>query len=226
MKELVAALEAGLVVAAATESFFGLLADATSSAALDTLLRVKPRGADKGIPLILPDAKSWSLLVPEVPAVARALADALWPGALSIALPARAELDRRVTLDGSVAVRVAAASPAAELARLFGKPLTATSANLPGDPPTTDDAGVMAQLGPAVASGPPGPGSAHRRLGVPSPNGRRAAVLSNLGRRTAARLPLVQTDQRLEGARLGDGASEGPAAAAGDHRRQFQRVGA
>jgi L-threonylcarbamoyladenylate synthase len=153
MKELVAALEAGLVVAAATESFFGLLADATSSAALDTLLRVKPRGADKGIPLILPDAKSWSLLVPEVPAVARALADALWPGALSIALPARAELDRRVTLDGSVAVRVAAASPAAELARLFGKPLTATSANLPGDPPTTDDAGVMAQLGPAVASG-------------------------------------------------------------------------
>ncbi len=153
MKELVAALEAGLVVAAATESFFGLLADATSSAALDTLLRVKPRGADKGIPLILPNAQSWQLLVPAVLPAARALADALWPGALSSALPARTGLDRRVTLDGSVAVRLPAASPAAELARLFGRPLTATSANLPGDAPTTDDASVLAQLGHAVTSG-------------------------------------------------------------------------
>lgn len=153
MKELVRALEAGLVVAAATETFFGLLVDATSSAALDNLLRVKPRGADKGIPLVMPDASSWPLLVPEVFPAARALADALWPGALTIALPARPELDRRVTLDGSVAVRVPAASPAAELARLFGKPLTATSANLPGEAPATDETAVAAQLGQAVASG-------------------------------------------------------------------------
>ena len=153
MKELVAALEAGLVVAAATESFFGLFVDATSSAALDNLLRVKPRGADKGIPLVMPDASSWPLLVPEVPPAARALANALWSGALSIALPARAELDRRVTLDGSVAVRVPAPSPAAELARLFGRPLTATSANLPGDAPATDETAVAEQLGQAIASG-------------------------------------------------------------------------
>lgn len=153
MKELIAQLEAGLVVAAATETFFGLLVDATRPAALDALLRVKPRGADKGIPLILPDVASWGVLVPEVPPAARALADALWPGALSIALPARPELDRRVTLDGSVAVRLPAESPAAELARLFGKPLTATSANLPGDPPATEETEVLRQLGQAVASG-------------------------------------------------------------------------
>jgi len=153
VKELVAALEAGLVVAAATESFFGLFVDATSSAALDNLLRVKPRGADKGIPLVMPDASSWPLLVAEVPPAARALAEALWPGPLTIALPARAELDRRVTLDGSVAVRVPAPSPAAELTRAFGKPLTATSANLPGDAPATDETAVAEQLGQAIASG-------------------------------------------------------------------------
>ena len=153
MRELVAALERGLVVAAATESFFGLFVDATSSAALDNLLRVKPRGADKGIPLVMPDASSWALLVPEVPPAARALADALWPGALSIALVARPELDRRVTLDGSVAVRVPGPSPAAELTRLFGKPLTATSANLPGDAPATSETAVAEQLGQAIASG-------------------------------------------------------------------------
>jgi tRNA threonylcarbamoyl adenosine modification protein (Sua5/YciO/YrdC/YwlC family) len=153
VRELVARLEAGLVVAVATESFFGLLADATSRAALDVLLRVKPRGADKGIPLILPSANAWDLLVADVPPAARALAAALWPGALSIALAARPELDRRVTLDGSVAVRVPGSSPAAELARLFGKPLTATSANLPGEPPATDETEVVRQLGQAVASG-------------------------------------------------------------------------
>jgi L-threonylcarbamoyladenylate synthase len=153
MRELIRALEAGLVVAAATESFFGLLADATNSGALDALLRVKPRGAEKGIPLVLPDEASWASLVVEVPPAARALVAELWPGALSIALPARPALDSRVTLDGSVAVRLPAACPAADLARAFGKPLTATSANLPGQAPATCDADVSRTLGQAIASG-------------------------------------------------------------------------
>lgn len=153
MNELVQALERGLVVAAATESSFGLLADATNPAALDRLLAVKSRGADKGIPIVLPDQESWSLLVPEVPPAALALARACWPGALSIALRANPSLDPRLTLDGSVAVRLAGASLAADLARVFGKPLTATSANLPGEPPANSDAEVVAALGSAVARG-------------------------------------------------------------------------
>jgi tRNA threonylcarbamoyl adenosine modification protein (Sua5/YciO/YrdC/YwlC family) len=153
VKELVLALEQGLVVAAATESSFGLLADATSKRALDRLLAVKPRGADKGIPIILPDETSWSLLVPEVPAGALALAREFWPGAFSIALRAYPSLDSRLTLDGSVAVRLPGASLAADLARAFGKPLTATSANLPGDPPANSDAEVLAALGSAALRG-------------------------------------------------------------------------
>jgi L-threonylcarbamoyladenylate synthase len=153
VKELVLALEQGLVVAAATESSFGLLADATSKRALDRLLAVKPRGADKGIPIILPDEASWSLLVPDVPAAALALAREFWPGAFSIALRAYPSLDSRLTLDGSVAVRLPGASLAADLARAFGKPLTATSANLPGDPPANSDAEVLAALGSAALRG-------------------------------------------------------------------------
>jgi L-threonylcarbamoyladenylate synthase len=153
VNEFVSALERGLVVAVATESSFGLFADATRSEALDTLLRVKPRGAEKGIPVVLPDAEAWSVLVPEVPRAARALALACWPGALSIALPARPELDRRLTLDGSVAVRVAGESPAAALALAFGKPLTATSANLPGEPPAISAEEVERALGPAIDAG-------------------------------------------------------------------------
>lgn len=153
MNEHVRALEAGLVVAAATETLFGLLVDATNPRALDALLRVKPRGADKGIPLILPDEASWAALVPEVPPAARVLAAEFWPGSLSIALPALPGLDPRVTLDGSVAVRLPPPCGAAELARAFGRPLTATSANLPGEPPATRDTEVLQALGQAVESG-------------------------------------------------------------------------
>jgi tRNA threonylcarbamoyl adenosine modification protein (Sua5/YciO/YrdC/YwlC family) len=137
LKTLVEALGEGRVVAIATESFFGLLADATSSPAIDALLALKPRGADKGIPLILPGRTSWEALVAGVPPEAAALADAFWPGALSIALPVGSGVDARLALDGTVAVRLPGASPAAELSRAFGRPLTATSANLPGSPPAT-----------------------------------------------------------------------------------------
>jgi L-threonylcarbamoyladenylate synthase len=133
----VSALERGFVVAIATESFFGLLADAAHPDAVERLSSLKPRGADKGMPLVLPDRAAWDALVVEVPRAASVLADAFWPGGLSVALRAAPTLDRRLLLDGRVAVRVPGASPAAELARVFGRPLTATSANLPGEPPAT-----------------------------------------------------------------------------------------
>jgi L-threonylcarbamoyladenylate synthase len=96
---------------------------------------------------------SWPALVDAVPPAAHALGRAFWPGAFSIALAARSGLDPRLTLDGSVAVRVPGPSQAADLARAFGKPLTATSANLPGAPPATSDAEVQAMLGAAVERG-------------------------------------------------------------------------
>jgi tRNA threonylcarbamoyl adenosine modification protein (Sua5/YciO/YrdC/YwlC family) len=195
VNDFVDALGRGLVVAVATESSFGLFADATRPEALDTLLRVKPRGAEKGIPVVLPASNAWSLLVPEVPRVAQALAAACWPGALSIALPARPALDRRLTLDSSVAVRVAGESPAAVLARAFGRPLTATSANLPGEPPATTAEEVLRALGPAVDSG--------LLLVVPgtSPGGLPSTLLSIDGARVRAvrsgRVPLARVREVL-----------------------------
>ena len=128
-----AQLRAGGVVAIATESFFGLLADIANPSAVDALFGLKPRGADKGVPIVLPARAAWASLVSgKVPALAQGFADALWPGGLSIALPAASSVPDRIALDGSIAVRLPGASPAAELARRFGRPLSATSANLPG----------------------------------------------------------------------------------------------
>lgn len=155
--DLQAALEqlaAGKVVAAATESFFGLLADIGNPAAIDALCALKPRGADKGMPVLLPTRAAWAELVAgEIPTLALAFADAFWPGGLSIALPASPSVSGRVSLGGSLAVRLPGSSPAAELARRFGRPLSATSANLPGAPPTVHSAAVLAAFPEATAQG-------------------------------------------------------------------------
>jgi L-threonylcarbamoyladenylate synthase len=150
--EALSALSRGGIVAAATETFFGFLADPRIQGALDRLFELKGRAATHGVTLLLPDRAGWSSLVTEVPEIAARLADRFWPGPLTIALPARPELDRRVTVDDTVATRLAGPSDAARIAAAFGAPLTATSANRTGEPPgrTSDEVGF--RFGPELAS--------------------------------------------------------------------------
>ena len=147
-------LAAGGVVAAATESFFGLLADIGNPNALDALFGLKPRGADKGVPTLLPSRDAWQGLVAgKIPRLAHAFADAFWPGGLSIALPAGHEVSARVALGGSLALRLPGPSAAAELARRSGRALSATSANLPGEAPAVRSTAVVATFAQAIAQG-------------------------------------------------------------------------
>jgi len=102
----------------------------------------------------LPSRSAWSALVAgAIPSLAAAFADAHWPGGLSIALPAAPNVAPRVALDGSLAVRLPGASIAAEIARRFARPLSATSANLPGAPPATRSDAVAAAFEAAIARG-------------------------------------------------------------------------
>ncbi len=135
LDKAVAMLRGGKVVAAATETFFGLLADIEEPRALDAVFRFKGRGAERASALLLPSFEAWSELVVTIPPQAERLAEAFWPGPLTIVLPARAGLDPRLVVDGRVGVRLPASSPAADLVRAYGKPLTATSANRTGEPP-------------------------------------------------------------------------------------------
>jgi L-threonylcarbamoyladenylate synthase len=134
-EQALAALHRGQVVAAATETFFGLLADARQSAAIDRVLWLKGRDAAKGISLLLPTRESWGSVVIGIPELAQRLAERFWPGPLTIVLPARPDLDSRLTVDGKVAARWPGESVAASLTSAFGAPVTATSANLSGQPP-------------------------------------------------------------------------------------------
>lgn len=149
----VLSLKTGGVVAAATETLFGLLADARNPAALDRLVELKPRGTEKGIGLIVASMEAWHALVGSPPPVARILAERFWPGPLTIALSPAVQLDPRVMLDGTVAVRMPGPSTALELGRAFGGALTATSANPPGAAAAGDAASVRGYFEADVRAG-------------------------------------------------------------------------
>ncbi len=151
----IAALARGGVVAAATETFFGLLVDARRSDAVDALFELKGRAEQKGVALLVPGQRVWESLVIEVLPLARALADRFWPGPLTIALAARGDLDPRLTMNATVAVRRPGPSDASRITEAWGGPLTATSANLAGEPPAASSAEVTRTpaFRDAIASG-------------------------------------------------------------------------
>jgi len=142
----VVALRRGEIVAYPTETFYGLAVDPFDELALARLRELKGRG-DKGISALVVGAEMLERLCEPPPPKARALMERFWPGALTLALPARAGVPAALVIDGCVAVRESPHPLARALVRAFGGPLTTTSANLAGQPPATTPEEVTAALG-------------------------------------------------------------------------------
>ena len=162
MRAFVEALIAGGVVACPTETQMGLLANALDAGAIARVSALKQRPAGEPIGLIAPSVQSALSLVIEMTPLARALAEQHWPGPLTLVMRARAHVPAGVQKDGTVAIRVPGPSPALELVRAYGGPLTATSANISGQPPLWTEAELLAAFGAGLAGIVPGtpPGSA------------------------------------------------------------------
>jgi L-threonylcarbamoyladenylate synthase len=146
-------LRDGGVVAVATESFFGLLADPFLPRALDLLFEIKGRSAEHGVALMAPSVEVWRSLISCPSPLAECFARHFWPGPLTLVCPCVPGLDPRVTSASTVGVRVPGPCPASRLLDFFGASLTATSANLAGEPPCKSSVEVHAVFGSAVAAG-------------------------------------------------------------------------
>ncbi|HEY2730172.1 MAG TPA: L-threonylcarbamoyladenylate synthase [Polyangia bacterium] len=142
----VVALRRGEIVAYPTETFYGLAVDARDELALARLRELKGRG-EKAFSVLVVGAEMLQLLCEPPSPRARALIERYWPGALTLALPARLNVPAALVADGCVAVRESPHPLARALVRAFRGPITATSANLPGAPPATTPAEVEAALG-------------------------------------------------------------------------------
>jgi L-threonylcarbamoyladenylate synthase len=159
-------LATGGLVAFPTDTVYGVGAHAFDADAVERLYAAKERPRSMAIPILLASVADLPLAAREVPPVAQRLAEAFWPGALTIVLPRQPALPLVLTAGGdSVAVRVPDHPVTRALIAALGAPLAATSANISGQPsPVTADE-VTAQLGGRVdliLDGGPCPG------GVPS----------------------------------------------------------
>ncbi|MBU0494167.1 MAG: threonylcarbamoyl-AMP synthase [Chloroflexi bacterium] len=158
-------LRAGGVVAFPTDTVYGLGAHAFQPAAVARLYTIKDRPWDRAIPLLLAEPDDVRLVTDDVPAIARRLMTAFWPGALTIVLPRNSRVPDVVTAGGdTVALRVPDHARVRRLIALVGAPLAATSANPSGctEPVTTAEvqAGLGSRIAAIVASRDPCPGGA------------------------------------------------------------------
>ncbi len=129
----------GGVVAIPTETVYGLAANALDGAAVSKIFQAKGRPQDNPLIVHIGSFADIYPLVKTVPQFAVRLADAFWPGPLTIVLPKTGLIPPEVSagLD-TVAVRMPAHPIARAVIKAAGVPLAAPSANVSGSPsPTT-----------------------------------------------------------------------------------------
>ncbi len=159
LRQAGALLRAGEVVGMPTETVYGLAANALNGAAVAKIFLAKGRPQDNPLIVHIADKEQLSTLARMAPESARKLADAFWPGPLTIILPKAACIPDEVSagLD-TVGIRLPSHPVARALIREAGVPLAAPSANLSGRPSTTTSGHVMEDLGgkiPAIVEGGP-----------------------------------------------------------------------
>ena len=141
-------IRGGGVVALPTDTLYGLAADPFRRDAVARLFEVKGRPALRALPLMASDTAQITASIGPLNAVAARLATAFWPGPLTLLVTAPPGLGADVTGgSGRVGVRVPADAVARAVCRAVGSPVTATSANISGEPPTSDPDEVERTLG-------------------------------------------------------------------------------
>lgn len=149
----VAALRAGDLVILPTETVYGLAADAADPAAIARIFEAK--GRPRFNPLIAHVSdRDMAERIAALPPLAAKLADAFWPGPLTLVVPitdtaavcdlARAGLD-------TVALRAPAHPLAQQVIAAFGGPVCAPSANRSGRPSPTTYFDAVEETGSSVA---------------------------------------------------------------------------
>ena len=132
------------VVAIPTDTYYSL-------AAVDEIYRVKGRPENRALPILVNSIEQVMLLARETSPNFLRLAEAFWPGALTIVVDAAHRLPLKITANtGKVALRWPNSLVVARLIDEFEGPITGTSANISGFPSCSSAEQVMKQLGTRV----------------------------------------------------------------------------
>jgi L-threonylcarbamoyladenylate synthase len=151
--EAAAALRAGRLVILPTETVYGLAADAADPSAIAAVYEAKGRPRFNPLIAHLVDVAA-ARHVARLDSRAERLAEAFWPGPLTIVAPIA---DAALVCDlaraglGTVAVRAPAHPVAQAVLQAFGRPVCAPSANRSGRPSPTTFADAIEETGAAAA---------------------------------------------------------------------------
>lgn len=150
-RQATAILHEGGLVSFPTETVYGLGADARNPEAVARIFSAKGRPADHPLIVHIADAGQLNQWAQNIPDVAWKLAQAFWPGPLTLILPRLCDVPDAVTggLD-TVALRVPAHPVALALLNEFGGGIAAPSANRYGRVSPTSAQDVREELGESV----------------------------------------------------------------------------
>lgn len=159
VKHVARCLDSGMVVALPTDTFYGLAVDPVNLRAVEQIYELKTRAKHKPLSLLIASVAQGYELARDLDTVFDRLAEKFWPGPLTLIVKAGSRLPLRVTAHtGNVALRVPEAPIARAVVEQLGLPITATSANLAGQPECTHARCVREQLGdqiPLIVDGGP-----------------------------------------------------------------------
>jgi L-threonylcarbamoyladenylate synthase len=147
----VAILQGGGVVALPTDTVYGICVALDTPGGVERLFEVKRRPPDKGIMLLL-ERLEQAAGIGVMNAAAEALAEACWPGGLTVVVPRRPDRPLPDALTGgapTIGLRVPNHPAPRALAGGVG-PLPTTSANVSGLPEGGDASEIREQLGDAI----------------------------------------------------------------------------
>lgn len=147
LKEAAGILQNGGLVAFPTETVYGLGGDATDKEASRKIYQAKGRPSDNPLIVHIADFKQLEDISQDLPKEARALADAFWPGPLTMVVNKNNVIPYETTggLD-TVAVRMPSHPVALALIKESGCMIAAPSANTSGRPSPTKASHVYEDL--------------------------------------------------------------------------------
>jgi len=125
----------GGLVAVPTETVYGLAGNGLDAEAVAKIYEAKGRPSIKPLSLLVPDMGMVKAVCAKIPESARLLAEAFWPGPLTIILSHNGAVPDIVTAGGdTIGVRCPDHPLTLELLRLAGVPVAAPSANISDKP--------------------------------------------------------------------------------------------
>jgi L-threonylcarbamoyladenylate synthase len=134
----------GGLIAFRTDTFYGVGADPLSSRAVGRIKSLKGREEGKPILVLIADLVNLEILVSSVSPLCKSLMSSMWPGPLTIVMPAVDELPVELTAGtGTIGVRLPTDENVRSFVRECGGRLTATSANPSGSEPAKSAADVV-----------------------------------------------------------------------------------